>query len=71
MKEITNMTEDDTFNVLKKITYNDINRIYIDIFRNSRHLSIPAMMDKIDFEFKKVGWTRDEYYNIRDLREYG
>lgn len=61
------MAEDDTFNALKKIPYKDVHTLYVDIIVREFFSSFEKVDSIIESEFKKVGWTVDEYYKYTDI----
>lgn len=54
---IINMTEDDTFNKLRKVPFNDIKNMYLNYDFDSANCSINQLIELIE----QKGWTWNEF----------
>ena len=57
-------TEMDTLRLLKRVSFEEMDSIYTELFASGRWVSSPGGLDKLTDElFKENFWTRDEYHN--------
>jgi hypothetical protein len=56
------MTEDDTFNALKRSTFDVVHNEWVDIYRTDADVSLDTIL-------KKNGWTRNEFHIEYEKRQ--
>ncbi len=63
------MTEDDTFNALRRLTFEEMRRLRHRFWWNKTNTINPINIDdEKNFTFEVHGWTRTEYFDELDKR---
>ncbi len=57
-------TEEDTFRLLKRIPFEEMDALYTEVFSSGKWVSYVGGLDTLtDKIFRENSWTRNEYHN--------